>query len=524
MKQRRLRVPYLMLVAVILLTTAACGSATVGVNPDAGGPAPAGDSDVTPLHYGTPTASNGPMPLLAGQVDDNTTFGDYLAYMRQYQGPAVQPIPVDSRVFIRVVDGTQHAVAGARVQIFAGNRNGPVFDGQTMSDGRVLFLPQAAGAGRTEQFHAVISRGGEQAVAAVRLGAPEQTVALAGLADNTGPVSVDLVFLLDATGSMGDELDKLKGTIGGIATRIAQLPDSSPPRFGLVAYRDAGEAYVTRAWDFTDNVGQFQANLANVTAEAGGDNPEAVNAGLNDAIHLPGWTDNTDGRHLRLIVLVGDAPPHLDYGDTPAYPTLLQDAVRAGIKICPIGASGLDPQAEYIFRQFAQVTQGQFVFLTYANGDSGDPGTGTAQHVSGFTVQDLDSLIVGLVAGEMANQTGTRVLPRDTTGDAALAAPPRPASITDRLMQAGAILLAVFIGMWLLLLALWRRAAARTARRGGQGRVSDPWATGYPPAAASDGSQAARFAFAAAPPPPSATNVAATNQPTAPLPVFPIPE
>jgi hypothetical protein len=69
-----------------------------------------------------------------------------------------------------------------------------------------------------------------------------------------------------------------------------------------------------------------------------------------------------------------------------------------------------------------------------------------------------------------------------------------------------------------------RTTHAAKARRGGQGRVSDPWATGYPPAAASDGSQAARFAFAAAPPPPSATNVAATNQPTAPLPVFPIPE
>ena len=72
----------------------------------------------------------------------------------------------------------------------------------------------------------------------------------------------------------------------------------------------------------------------------------------------------------------------------------------AGIKIFPIGASGLDDQGEYIFRQFAEVTQGQFVFLTYENGVSGAPGVSTDHHVSNFTVSQLDTLIVNLVAGE----------------------------------------------------------------------------------------------------------------------------
>ncbi len=153
-------------------------------------------------------------------------------------------------------------------------------------------------------------------------------------------------------------------------------------------------------------MGQFSANLSNVQAGGGGDTPESVSAGLHDAIHLPGWADASGGRHLRMIVLVGDAPPHLDYPNDYEYTQLLREAVAAGIKIFPIGASGLDDQGEYIFRQFAEVTQGQFVFLTYANGVSGAPGPATDHHVSDFTVNNLDSLVVNLVAGEVAAQTG----------------------------------------------------------------------------------------------------------------------
>ncbi len=132
-----------------------------------------------------------------------------------------------------------------------------------------------------------------------------------------------------------------------------------------------------------------------------------MNAGLYEAINLPGWADNSSGRHLRMIVLVGDAPPHIDYPNDYAYPDLLRQAVAKGIKIFPIGASNLDSAGEYVFRQFAQFTMGQFVFLTYENGVSGEPGPSTTHDVpSDFTVQNLDSLVVRLVQGEVANQTG----------------------------------------------------------------------------------------------------------------------
>lgn len=183
--------------------------------------------------------------LTAGQVNDNAKFDDYLDYAHSYQGPPVHTMLVEQRLFVRVVDGKQQPIAGARVQVFDGNRQ--VFDGSTVSDGRVLFFPGIAGSTQARQFRAVVGRGHGQVESVVKAGGPEQTVSLAGVKDNTGSVNLDLVFLLDATGSMDDEIDKIEGTVDSIAARIEQLPGSSKPRFGLVANRDRGDDYVTRS-------------------------------------------------------------------------------------------------------------------------------------------------------------------------------------------------------------------------------------------------------------------------------------
>ena len=99
-----------------------------------------------------------------------------------------------------------------------------------MSDGRVLFFPSAAGEVQATQFRAVITRGQTSVEASVKPGGPEQVVTLTGVKDNSGAVGIDMVFLLDATGSMDDELEKIKATVGSIAQRIEQLPGSSAPR------------------------------------------------------------------------------------------------------------------------------------------------------------------------------------------------------------------------------------------------------------------------------------------------------
>jgi hypothetical protein len=441
---------------------AATGEALPGADPSL-------DRLNAPIHSGTTANSTYQSPLTAGQVNDNDKFNEYLDYLRNYQGPPVQRVPVEQRLFVRVLDADQHPVAGARVQLFDGDR--VVFDGHTVSDGRVLFLPEAAGATQAQQFRAVITRGQQQAEGTVKAGIPEAAFSLSNLKDNSGPVGLDIVFLLDATGSMGDEIDHIKATIDSIAGRIAQLPGSSAPRLGLVAFRDRGDEYITRSWDFTPDVQQFAANLANVQAGGGGDTPESVNAGLHDAIHLPGWTQDGAGRHLKLIFLVGDAPPHLDYANDYDYPTLLNEAVGAGIKIFPIGASGLEDQGEYIFRQFAQLTQGQFVFLTYANGVSGAPGMATDKHVSDFTVNQLDSLVVNLVAGEIAAQTGQAPQAQapnpPVVGDVLTATPVATSPLLALAQQISRFAAESNLGFWLVVVLAgvwWLRRAPGRAR------------------------------------------------------------
>ena len=96
-------------------------------------------------------------------------------------------------------------------------------------------------------------------------------------------------------------------------------------------------------------------------AAGGGDYPEAMNEALHETVHQLSWRGNGA---TRMVVLLADAPPHLDYGG-PQYDDDMMAALGKGIKVFSVGASGLDKQGEYIQRQIAQYTGGRFVFLTY---------------------------------------------------------------------------------------------------------------------------------------------------------------
>jgi uncharacterized protein YegL len=217
------------------------------------------------------------------------------------------------------------------------------------------------------------------------------------------PVALDVLFLIDATGSMEDEINQLKANILQISAQIDALPARPDVRFAMVTYRDRDDAYVTRVHDFTPDVRLFQAELEKVRARGGGDYPESLNEALHRAIWDVVWRESAA---VRLVFLVADAPPHLDYEQDFAYDEEMIAAVRRGIKIIPIASSGLDDQGEYIYRQLAQFTLGRFVFLTYeeAGQPSSGPGTETQHHVApqDYTVDALDSLIVRLVTEELA--------------------------------------------------------------------------------------------------------------------------
>ena len=169
--------------------------------------------------------------------------------------------------------------------------------------------------------------------------------------------------------------------------------------FGLVAYRDRHDQFLVRSHDLTNDLSAFQGVLNALQAAGGGDYPEAMNEALHETVHRLSWRG--DGA-TRLVVLIADAPPHLDYGG-PQYDDDMMAALGKGIKIFSVGASGLDKQGEYIQRQMAQYTGGKFVFLTYdqARNPASGPGRETVHDVKNYSVDTLDRLIVRLVGDEL---------------------------------------------------------------------------------------------------------------------------
>ncbi len=239
-----------------------------------------------------------------------------------------------------------------------------------------------------------------QGVAILKRGQRDQLQVRLDSALPTQRARLDLVFLVDATGSMADEIDKLRSSMQAMADQIAQLPSRPLTCFALVAYRDRGDAFFVRAHDFTNDLTAFQQVLGGLRAGGGGDYPEAVNEALHTAVHRLSWRG--DGA-TRLVVLVGDAPPHLDHG-APWYDDDMQGALARGIKLFAVGASGLDKSGEAVWRQLAQYTGGRFVFLTYAQAHhpASGPGRETVHDVSNYSVETLDKLVVRLVREELA--------------------------------------------------------------------------------------------------------------------------
>ncbi len=340
--------------------------------------------------------------VTAGMVDDNADFGEYLAYRQRNAHLPVRERDISERYLLEVTDARGNPVHDAEVAVQRPGVAQPVMWARTDTAGRVWLHPRAfmesGGYGEERTLGVAVRKGGVQSRAVLMRGQSQSVQVRLG-ANVNAPMRLDLVFLIDATGSMGDEIAKLKHSMRAMAQQISQLPGQPDICYGLVAYRDRGDAFITRTHDFTDDLGAFQQQLANVQAHGGGDTPEALNEALHEVVHGMSWRQQA----ARMVVLVADAPPHLDYGG-PQYDRDMQAALSKGIKLFAVGASGLDPVGEYIYRQMAQYTAGRFVFLTYrdASNPGSGPGSQTVHDVKQYSVQTLDKLVVRLVSEELA--------------------------------------------------------------------------------------------------------------------------
>lgn len=344
-------------------------------------------------------------PLKAGDVDDNADFAAYQSYLRDYSGPPARPVDVTERYILTVVNDRQQPVLDARVRLFDGAQQ--VFEGRTYAGGKTIVFPRALGvSSNTTTLRVQIDKGNSSVEGKLQRGQDStQSFVLPGAAALPQTPRLDVLFLLDSTGSMGDEIAQIQSTIASIAERIGQIQPRPDLRFGLVAYRDRGDEYVTQVYDFTPDVQSFRQSLLSISAGGGGDTPESLNEGLHDAVQQVAWARDA----VRLTFLVADAPPHLDYEQDYDYVQETRAAVAKGVKIYTIAASNSDDQAEYVFRQLAQQTLAHFIFLTYQPGqNAGAPGDTTTHHVDpqSFSVERLDDLVVQAVQRELAQAQG----------------------------------------------------------------------------------------------------------------------
>ncbi|NJD05249.1 MAG: VWA domain-containing protein [Methylococcaceae bacterium] len=168
---------------------------------------------------------------------------------------------------------------------------------------------------------------------------------------------IDVVFVLDTTGSMGGLIQAAKEKIWSIASSMAQAQPAPQIRMGLVAYRDRGDDYVTRVIDLSSSLDTVYATLMDFRADGGGDGPESVNQALADAVHKISWSQ--DPNAYKVIFLVGDAPPHMDYQDDVKYPASIADAKAKGIVVNTIQCGNLtETTAEW--QRMAQLGQGSY--------------------------------------------------------------------------------------------------------------------------------------------------------------------
>ena len=177
--------------------------------------------------------------------------------------------------------------------------------------------------------------------------------------------AVEVCFVLDTTGSMGGLIAGAKQKIWSIANDLTNADPAPVLKIGLVAYRDRGDDYVTRNFALTDDLDSIYESLMGFQAAGGGDGPESVNQALDDAVTRMQWSPDKDT--LKIIFLVGDFPPHMDYKDDVKYHETCKAAVREEIIINTVQC-GNHSATTTVWKEIAQLSEGSFAAIEQDGG------------------------------------------------------------------------------------------------------------------------------------------------------------
>lgn len=198
--------------------------------------------------------------------------------------------------------------------------------------------------------------------------------------------NMQIQFIVDTTGSMGDEMLYLQSDFKSIAEEVG----TNGKEFSTVFYKDEHDDYVVKTNPFTSAVNEITSQLGNESAAGGGDEPEAVAEALTSAFNEVEWKDNT----VKIAFMIFDAPPHNDGESISKLNKAITQASDKGIRVIPVVSSNSQRDTELFGRTLAIATNGTYVFLT---DDSGIGESHLEPIIGDYDVEKLHDIIVRVI-------------------------------------------------------------------------------------------------------------------------------
>ena len=362
------------------------------------------------LKGGTPDASGGegggqsegtPGKITAGEWNDldNWTFWSRLMTSTQSDQeagdytkmPEYWRFYTDRRVAVEVKSANGDPLNGVSVELRSNGE--PVWKSVTdcfgRADGWIGLYDKEAQAGTLS----ISLNGAVQEAEPIVTGWKDTYTINQYVIDATAPDAVaDILFIVDATGSMSDEIAFLKADLLNIIETVKKMETATKIRTAALFYRDEGDDYLTRVSPFSPDFSVTSSFISGQEAGGGGDYPEAVHTALEASLQELAWSSSAQAK---LAFMLLDAPPHQDaQGVIESIQKSIRTYAAQGIKLIPVASSGVDKNTEFILRFMAIVTGGTYVFIT---NDSGIGNEHIAASVGEYKVEILGDLMVRLI-------------------------------------------------------------------------------------------------------------------------------
>lgn len=336
--------------------------------------------NVQPTQKGVLTASEW------NDLNNWTFWNDILAKSEYAKMPATWGFYTANRVSVLAKDANGKVVVNMPLTLQVNGSD--VFTARTDNQGYAELWPSLF-SGNTVDKSQLKIKAGSKVYENIKLYA--EGVNNLELPSSTEANQIDVAFVMDATGSMSDELDYLKTELKDVINRVKQGNPASEVRTSCMVYRDTDDDYVTRSSDFTNDAATTIAFLDKQEAGGGGDYPEAVHTALTKAVKEFAWGDQSK---TKVMFFIMDAPPHNNASVVSSIQTAVAEAAAKGIKLIPVAASGADKDTEFSLRFMSIATNGTYVFIT---NDSGIGKTHMAATVGSTQVEYLNNLMVRLI-------------------------------------------------------------------------------------------------------------------------------